>query len=158
MSWQKNVRYNTRIPSKTLQLPSPTTPIELPPGRVLVRKIRSPPSNLTSHVGSTMDVTSAEAVAGAIAVLPCDLSPPVPGDRVHLVIWYKDSIDLPIYRQKSSKSMKIISKNCFKSSQYKKRSDMPQRKEQTLMDIKSSATLNPTVYYVIRLVIFTSSV
>lgn len=39
-----------------------------------------------------------EAVKGTIGRLPCNITPSVKGDKIILVIWYKDGYSLPIYR------------------------------------------------------------
>ncbi|GLG93751.1 Poliovirus receptor-related protein 2 [Gryllus bimaculatus] len=45
----------------------------------------------------TAAVSSTTAVLHGVARLPCNLRPPVAGDRVALVIWYKGGTASPIY-------------------------------------------------------------
>lgn len=45
----------------------------------------------------TVPLFHAEAVVGSEARLPCNLTSPITGDRVSLVIWYKEGQSTPIY-------------------------------------------------------------
>ncbi|XP_023326509.1 protein turtle [Eurytemora carolleeae] len=42
-------------------------------------------------------VVDVSAVIGGDAELPCDISPPDPGDSVYLVLWYRDLAGKPLY-------------------------------------------------------------
>ena len=48
---------------------------------------------------AVMDVEQVLAVEGHPTQLPCDVTPPKPGEQVYLVLWYRqDDGGEPIYR------------------------------------------------------------
>lgn len=61
----------------------------------------SSPATKTMHTQLNAFIESihiVEAVKGTIGRLPCNITPSVNGDKIILVIWYKDGYTLPIYR------------------------------------------------------------
>lgn len=52
-----------------------------------------------AHIHINVDsIHIVEAVKGTIGRLPCNVTPSLSGDKIILVIWYKDGFSLPIYR------------------------------------------------------------
>jgi hypothetical protein len=43
-------------------------------------------------------MTSVQSVAGMLTNLPCNITPALPGDKVNLVLWYKDGFGKPLFR------------------------------------------------------------
>ena len=58
----------------------------------------TPLSSQVVFVTVAVLVSAVEAVVGGVARLPCDLTPPLPGDQVWLVIWYREGNAKPCYR------------------------------------------------------------
>ena len=44
-----------------------------------------------------MPLTFVQSVSGMLTNLPCNITPSVPGDKVNLVLWYKDGLGKPLY-------------------------------------------------------------
>ena len=51
---------------------------------------------------SAPEMTEVASVEGSSAHLPCDISPPDPGERLALVLWYRRDEGEPIYRSVSA--------------------------------------------------------
>ena len=46
----------------------------------------------------TVPVRLVWAVEGDNVELPCDITPPTPGDTVSMILWFKDSDGIPLYK------------------------------------------------------------
>ncbi len=46
----------------------------------------------------SVPVTNVQTVSGMLTNLPCNITPTVAGDKVNLVLWYKDGFGKPLYR------------------------------------------------------------
>ncbi|KAF4525467.1 hypothetical protein B566_EDAN004879 [Ephemera danica] len=47
-----------------------------------------------------------QAIAGEAVYMPCDISTPEQGDSVVLVLWYREDLGTPIYRQVYARGMR----------------------------------------------------
>ena len=54
-------------------------------------------SNLKSIFSFSAPEQSVSAVQGSSVELPCNLTAPIRGDKVRLVLWFKNESSLPIY-------------------------------------------------------------
>lgn len=74
---------------------------------ILVLVLAHASSSGVVPVDEAVSVSEAEAVAGGVVMLSCNITPPIGEDVVYLVIWYKEGLASPIYsydsRDKSSK-------------------------------------------------------
>lgn len=55
-------------------------------------------TDLYCFVLLSVPLTSVQSVAGMLTNLPCNITPALPGDKVNLVLWYKDGFGKPLFR------------------------------------------------------------
>ncbi|KOX78890.1 Kin of IRRE-like protein 3 [Melipona quadrifasciata] len=72
----------------------------------IYRRISHPcsPRSGSTHA-LTAPVRLVWAIEGKDAELPCDITPPTPTDSVNMVLWFKDTAGIPLYRFRVFKSL-----------------------------------------------------
>ena len=50
--------------------------------------------DITATAGSVSEIS---VMAGSSVSLPCNMTSSIPGDKVRLVLWYRDDLMAPIY-------------------------------------------------------------
>ncbi|XP_037072920.1 nephrin-like isoform X2 [Pollicipes pollicipes] len=74
--------------------------------RVMLLLLAAAPWSL-ADLDTTSQLTHVSAAEGKTAELPCDVTPPVAGDELRLVLWYYGTGGTPIYTYDSRKSSRI---------------------------------------------------
>ena len=65
--------------------------------------------DITASAGSVSDIS---VMTGSSVSLPCNMTSSIPGDKVRLVLWYRDDLMAPIYSLDSRGMWRYLNEDC----------------------------------------------